>query len=248
MTVLVAIPYWRAAPWIGGAVRAALAQEGDVAVLVAGDGEAPPLDVRDDRLVVLSWPDNLGAPLTQQAMLAGSPFRWYAPHGADDWAEPGYTASLLALGGLANGSRSFWHELPDGTSARVSGDTAHVEFGVFDAELLRSLGGYGADRRCGQDTLLYEQLLPAVERVRWMDEPRYHKRLHPGSLTSDPATGFGSAYRAEVVSHNAEVALACARIGLGDLAAVRRYRESIIPAPLRAALEARVEDVRRALS
>lgn len=248
MTVLVAIPYWRCAEWVGQAVECALAQEGvDVRVLVGNDGDEPPSLPADPRAVLVNFPDNLGAPLTQQAMLLGSPFGWYAPHGADDWAEPAYLARLLARGTPANGSGAIWHDLPGGGRDLVR-DTAHAEFGVFEAELLRAVGGYGIDRRCGQDTLLFEQILPRVAPVAWMTEPLYHKRIRPGSLTAAPETGFGSPYRDEVVAHNREVAQHLSRIGFDDLAAIRRHRDAIAPPALREALAARAAMVREALS
>ena len=190
MTVLVAIPYWRCADYIDAAVDAVLAQTyRDLVCLVAGDGEVPPVVRMDDRLAVVAFPTNLGAPATQQAMLLGSPFGWYAAHGADDWADPEYLERLMALGTPANGSRALWHEYPDRT-VLVTGDTAHVEFGVFDTDLLRSLGGYGVDRRCGQDTLLYEDILPAFAPVAWCDEPAYHKRIRAWLPDARPRDGL----------------------------------------------------------
>lgn len=246
-TVLVAIPYFRCADWIDDAVRAALAQTyRDVVVLVAGDGDEPEVSVRDDRLVVVSFPTNEGAPATQQAMLEGSPFLWYAPHGADDWTDPEYVERLVALGGHANGSAALFHERADGTV--IVRDHDHVEFGVFDATLLRSIGGYGIDQRCGQDTLLYVDLLPNVTGLRWAEEPAYHKRIRPGSLTQDPATGFNSPYRTNVVWHNRDVKEHCAAIGWENRTDIRRYRSSLATPAQREVLGERIETVRAALA
>lgn len=251
MTTLVAIPYWRtAADYISEAVASVLAQTSrDLVCLVAGDGELPSLAHRDPRLVVVGFPSNEGAPATQQAMLLASPFRWYAPMGADDWIEPDYLEGLLALGGRANASWRLWHfdmerEWPVADSV---GNPAHTEFGVFDTELLRSVGGYGASRRCGQDTLLYLQLLPYVTEIDRTYAPRYHKRIHDASLTHAPETTFGTPLRNEVFAHNAEVAETIVRWGFDDLAKIRAFREWLLGPRLREVMAERVAIVRAAL-
>jgi hypothetical protein len=245
----VAIPYFRCADYIEQAVTCALAQtHADVRVLVGNDGDEPPRLPKDDRVTLVNFPTNRGAPFTQQAMLLGSPFGWYAPHGADDWTDPEYVDSLMAIDGPAKASGAVWWHYSESSQQLRTNDRAMIEFGVFDAELLRSIGGYGADRRCGQDTLLFEDLLSSVVPVGWSMRAGYHKRIRAGSLTQDPETGFGSPYRQEVVWHNRDVAVACARIGFADREAIRRYRESLVPADLRAELDDRIGMVREALS
>ena len=247
MTVLVAIPYWRASEYIEQAVDGVLAQShSDLVCLVCGDGEEPKVRRADSRLVVLTFPTNLGAPATQQAMLLGSPFSHYAAHGADDWTDPKYLAGLIDRSAVATGSRALWHEYPDAHQL-VTGDRAYVEFGCFSTDLLRMVGGYGLDRCCGQDTLLYADLLPHFAEIAWSDEPLYHKRIRAGSLTTNPGTGFGSAYRSEVFVHNRDVSSHCASLQW-DANRVRAYRETLVPASLREPMAERVEMVRSALA
>ena len=248
MTVLVAIPYYRNAEYIDAAIESVLAQSYRVIVCLVGcDGDAVesvPIGPQGGPAVrVVTFPTNEGAPLTQQAMLLGSPFEWYAPMGADDWLDPEYIERLLSLGTKANASGEIWH---NDTEQSLVHDRTHTEFGVFDADLLRSVGGYGIDRRCGQDTLLYEDILPHVCPVTYLDVPNYHKRLHPGSLTADPATGYGSAYRAEVVTHNHEVRAYCESFGW-DPVMIRTYRDRLA-ASFSDVLGARVAMVREALA
>jgi len=246
MTVLVAIPYYRTADYIGVAVEHILRQTyADLVCLVASDGDSKPRLPSDDRLAVVVFDTNEGAPLTQQAMLLGSPFEWYAPHGSDDWVDPEYLSRLLALGGKANGSAALWEH--QGAGEYIVRDFVHAEFGVFQADLLRSVGGYGIDRRCGQDTLLYTDILPHVEPMMWLHEPLYHKRMRADSLTHSPATGMGSAYRDEVVLHNRAVAAACAATDWTP-EAIRAAREAFIPDHLRTVLDSRVDLVTKALS
>ena len=246
MTVLVAIPYYHAAEWIGDAVRSVLAQtHKDTVALVACDGDTPPEGLGESpNLRVVVFPTNEGAPMTQQAMLLGSHHRWYAPMGADDWLEPEYLERLLSLGTSANASGELWH---NDTGQSLVHDRAHTEFGVFDAGLLRSIGGYAVTMRCGQDTLLYEDILPHVARVSYLDAPLYHKRLHADSLTSSPTTGYASPYRASVVDHNREVRAKCEALGW-DPTLISTYRDGILSPERRAILTERVEMVKRALA
>src|SRR5690606_31554561 len=145
-----AIPY-RGVPadMLERAVRHALAQtHTDHVVLVVGDGERPPLGIRHDRLVVGTFPRHRGAPFTQQAMLLGSPFDLYAPHGADDYTEPEHLASLLALRWRAAGSSSIWWHGEDGKAVVLHSPRTWIEFGVFRTDTLRAIGGFKAARPC----------------------------------------------------------------------------------------------------
>ena len=248
MTVLVAIPFWRCGPHVAKAVESVLAQtHRDLVVMVAGDGDDPEPHLRgidDPRLVVVAFPDNLGAPHTQQAMLLGSPHEWYAPMGADDWLDRDYLARLLALGGDANSVGAWYRH----QGRRVEVRRTSVEVGVYRSELIRSLGGYGVTMRCSQDVLLYWRLTAAVTERRMLAHPAYHRLIRPGeSLTRSRATGHGSAYRQAAAAHNEAVFARCMEIGVGDLAGIRAYRESLVPTDLAEALAARVDVVRSAL-
>jgi hypothetical protein len=251
MTVLVAIPYWGVpGPLIDKAVRHALAQTfQDTVVLVAGDGQRPPVTVRHDRLVVGTFPTNMGAPATQQAMILGSPFAWYAPHGADDWTEPGHIASLVALRRptAAVGSGSIWYDIPGRTPQLFRSARTYIEFGMFDTRLLRSIGGYNAAEPCGQDSVLISVLVNTAG-VRLTARPTYHKLHRDDSLTHHPDTRGGSPLRTGVRLRNREALAHCAAIGWRNRAAIRAYRESLVPAAIQTQLEDRAALVARWLS
>jgi hypothetical protein len=249
VTVLVAIPSFGVpGALVDAAVRHALAQRhADVVVLVAGDGQAPPVTVRDDRLVVGTFPVHRGAPFTQQAMLLGSPFEWYAPHGADDWTAPAHLSRLLSLKADAAGSSVIWFHQPPAAPRLLRSPRTWIEFGVFRTELLRSVGGYAAHEPCGQDSVLTSILLGssgvALSRV-----PTYHKRFRADSLTHDPATRQGSPVRLGVRARNRSVLERCAAIGWRDRDGIRAYRDGLVPGPLRSELEDRAADVARWLA
>lgn len=237
MTVLIAIPCGPGIPpeMLDKAVTHALAQDhGDTVVLVAGDGLQPEVSVRDDRLVVGKLTGHHGAPFVQQAMLLGSPFEWYAPHGADDWIETNHVSSLLALRGDVNGSGLIWYHGPKRTEILRSSRT-WIEFGVMDTETLCSIGGYNPAEPFGQDSVLISVVLKTC-RVRLSRRPTYHKQYRPDSLTQDPATRGGSPSRTAVRTRNGQVLQECAGLHWRP-ASVRAYRESIVPADVRRALD-----------
>lgn len=247
MTTLIAIPYFGVPPeLIDKAVVHAVAQKADVVVLVAGDGQKPPVSVRHDRLVVGTFPTNLGAPCTQQAMILGSPFPWYAPHGADDWIEPNHVSSLLALGAPVNGSGAIWYHEPRRTQVFRSSRT-YIEFGVIDTALLRSIGGYNAAEPCGQDSVLISILVRTAV-VRLSRVPSYHKLHREDSLTHHPATRGGSELRTGVRLRNRAVLADLERIGWRNRSQIKAYRDGLMPPEIVSALEDRAALVAKWLS
>lgn len=234
--ILVAIPYYGVpAELIDKAAKHALNQTVDCVVLIVGDGQKPPVSVRDDRLVVGTLPRNHGAPFTQQAMLLGSPFEWYAPHGADDFIAHEHLSTLLALRHPACGSSIIWYH--DGSKARLLRSTrTWIEFGLFRTDTLRSIGGYGAQEPCGQDSL-FSSILLQTDGVRLTRKPTYHKVFRSDSLTHAPGTRQGSAVRLGVKERNREVFLGCQRLGWRNREAIRAYRSGLLSDPLRSELE-----------
>jgi hypothetical protein len=245
--ILIAIPYYGVpAELIDKAARHAIAQTADVVVLIVGDGQKPPVSVRSDRLVVGTLPKNHGAPFTQQAMLLGSPFEWYAPHGADDFIEPDHVASLAALRRPACGSSVIWyHDEKDRTRLLRSSRT-WIEFGLFRSDTLRAIGGYGPQEPCGQDSL-FSSILLKTGGVALTRRPTYHKQYRADSMTHDPRTRQGSDIRVGVKARNREVILECERLGWKK-AAIREYRETLVPQPIRGELEDAAALVARWLS
>jgi hypothetical protein len=247
VTVLVAIPYFGVqGELVDKAVRHALAQTAETIVLVVGDGQRPPISFMHDRLVVGTFPEHRGAPFVQQAMILGSPFQWYAPHGADDWIEPDHVASLLALRAPVNGSgRIFYHER--GKVRILASPRTFIEFGCIDTGLLRAVGGYNAGEPCGQDSVLITVLTQSA-RVRLSRRPTYHKLHRADSLTHDPKTRGGSPLRTAVRVRNRKAILEMRRIGYRNRERIRAFRESLVPAAIRAELEDRAALVARWLS
>lgn len=248
MTVLVAIPAGPGIPseLIDKAVRHAVAQTAECVVLVAGDGQEPPVTFRHDRLVIGTFPTNMGAPATQQAMILGSPFPWYAPHGADDWIEPNHVASLLRAGAPVNGSGSIYYH--EGERVRVlRSSRTYIEFGVLDTGLLRSIGGYNPAEPCGQDSVLISILIKTAP-YRLTRLPTYHKLHREDSLTHHPDTRGGSPLRTGVRERNGIVLNECEGLGWRNRAAIGAYRESIVPPATKVVLEDRVALVERWLT
>lgn len=245
MTTLIAIPVGPGIPaeLIDKAVRHALAQTADSVVLAVGDGVKPPVSFMHARLAVGAFPEHRGAPFVQQAMILGSPFPWYAPHGADDWIEPDHVASLLALGAPVNGSgRIQYHQGSKVTILRSP--RTYIEFGVLDTALLRAVGGYNAAEPCGQDSVLIS-VLTKTARYRLSRRPTYHKLHREDSLTHHPDTRGGSALRTGVRERNRLALAAMEQIGWRNRAGIRAYREGLVPSKLQGELEDRAADVSR---
>lgn len=227
MTVTVAMGYWRCPDFVGRAVRSVLAQtHADLRCVVIGDGEEPPLDIHDERLTVYTLPENHGAYFALQLALLASPDAWFAPFGADDWAEPDHLERLLdmhsaaAIPGAVFTNAGKVHKGP-------------YEVGVFRRERLMAIGGYNPAERIGQDTLLI-RLLRLTGDVAIQTTPTYHRVKRSGSLTTSSETGFGSPARTQMRERNRSVYAKCRSLQSTD--EIRRYRESIVPLAITADL------------
>ncbi|HEX5013010.1 MAG TPA: glycosyltransferase family A protein [Candidatus Limnocylindrales bacterium] len=228
MTILVAVPYYGVPELVGRCVQSILAQTvRDIAVVVIGDGERPPLAIADSRLEVYSIPDNHGPYFAQQVALLASPFDRYAPVGADDWLEPEHLERLVDAGGEAVVTGAVWfHNLAGGVSVHEG----NYEVGLFDRDRLLSIGGHNPSERVGQDSLLIH-LLRHTGDLRATHHPTYHRVKRPDSLMTSALTGKGTPYRNDVRRRNRIVLAECKRLGTVD--AIRDYRERIVPAHVR---------------
>jgi glycosyltransferase involved in cell wall biosynthesis len=224
MTTLVCVPYWNVPDLIETCVRSILAQtERDIAVLVVGDGEEPPLRIRDSRLDVYTLPENHGPYFAQQVALTASPFPRYAVVGADDWIEPDHLERLHAVGGSAVITGAVWFHDRKG---KVRIHEAGYEVGLFDTDRLLELGGHNPAERMGQDTLMV-RLLRLTGELRATHHPTYHRVKRDGSLMSSPRTGPGSKARNEMRYRNRLVFAAAQRLRSVD--AIREHRLSLVP-------------------
>lgn len=236
MTVTVAIPYFGCPELVERAVRSVLDQtHRDIHVVVIGDGEEPPLaGVSDSRLDVFTMPVNHGPYFALQVALLGIGHRWFAPFGADDYAEPDHLERLVAL----------WHSthvdaVVTGAVFTNSGDVHRgpYEVGLFRRSRVLDIGGYNPAERIGQDSLML-RLLKLTGPTVSTTEPTYHRVKRPGALTTSAETGFGSPARNEMRARNRAVFASCS--ALRDLSMIRAYRASIVPADIAYALEGEV--------
>lgn len=229
MTTLIAIPFFGPVDLLERAVRSCLAQTmTDIRVLVVADGmPVPDLGIGDPRLEVYELPENHGPYFALQVALWGSPYPWFAPFGADDWAEPDHLARLFAKrvkavipGAVFNGQGKV-HKGP-------------YEVGVFKRDRLLSIGGYNPSERIGQDTLLIK-LLRLTGELGVQPIPTYHRIKRVGSLTTSPETGFGSPARNAMRQRNRAIFAQCQR--LRDAKAIREYRDSLVPPAIAKAVQ-----------
>lgn len=244
MTVTVAMPYYGCPDLVERAVRSVLAQtHRDLRLVVVGDGEEPPLDIRDDRLVVYTLPANRGAYFAFQLILESSPDEWHAPHGADDWTEPEHLERLLALRKDAVAVSTTWYhdarKSPNPEGVLNGGGKRGWHVGIFNSERLRSIGGYDPSARLSQDTHVLRILdLTGGYHRHYSTEPTYHRWKWNGSLTSAPATNLTSPARLAARAYNRPILHRCARLRKPRL--IRQYRDSLVPPAIRAELDVHV--------
>lgn len=228
MTILVTVPYFGVPELVGRCVQSILGQtHRDIAVVVVGDGERPPVSFADSRLEVYTLPDNHGPYFAQMVALTASPFDRYAPVGADDWLEPDHLERLVAVGGEAVVTGAVWfHNLAGGVSIHEG----NYEVGLFDRDRLLSIGGHNPNERVGQDSLLIH-LLRTTGDLRATHHPTYHRIKRPDSLMTSPLTGKGTPYRNDVRRRNRIVLADCKALGTEER--IRAYRERLVPAHIR---------------
>lgn len=237
------MPYYGCPEVVEKAVRSVLAQtHRDLVLVVIGDGEEPPLTVRDDRLVVYTLPENRGACFAQRLILEATPHAWYGPVAADDWVEPEHVETMLALGSTVNTPAAVCIHLLDGSELIQK---SLWEVGIFAVERLRAIGGYSPAERIEQDMLMMK-LLRRTGATAQSPEITYHQVKRRDSLTMTPATGLISKYRRQRRAFNQQLLHHAQRVKF-EPSAIRRYRELLVPAEIQAELDEHVERLRRLL-
>lgn len=255
MTVLVCIPYYGTAEYVERAVRSVLAQtHSDVVCVVIGDGEHVPVKhIRDSRLVIHEYPVNRGVYFAQDVAIWASPFEWYAVVASDDWVDPDHIERALSWGQDVACGALWAHGDGEGYCGPDNDDHATCrgvlvkkayEVGIYRTETYRRIGAHNPNERIGQDSLTLA-IQRIVGTVGATDVPTYNRRFRPGSLCTSPETANGSPARTAMRLRNRAVYDRCKRLRTPD--AIRAYRESLIPAPLRDALAVEVEALRAKL-
>lgn len=263
MTTLVAIPYFRTAPYVERAVRSVLAQtDRDLVCVVIGDGEVPPLPpIHDDRLIVYSYPRNRGVYFAQDVAIWASPFEWYAIVAADDWVDPDHLERLreqdadLACGALwAHGEGPDYCGQDNASHAACRGRLVHkaYEVGIYRVARYCEIGAHNPTERMGQDSLTLK-VMRIVAPIGASTVPTYNRLFRPGSLCTDPETKNGSPARTAMRQRNRAIVHQCERIARRTMNRderatwIRAYRDSLVPPEIKAELAERVDGLRMRL-
>lgn len=244
MTVLVCIPtYGVGRELLEKAVRSVLAQtHRDLVCVVVGDGEEPPLPgIADSRLVVHSYPTNRGAYFAQDVAIWANPHEWYAPIASDDWVDPDHLERLLSHGDSIACGALYYHNdhYPDGIIIRKL-----YEVGLYRTERFWEIGAHNPAERIGQDSLTIK-VMRIVRPLGATTEPTYHRFGRQGSLSTHPDTDRDSPARIEMRQRNRVIVKQCTRLAQVDR--IREYRDSLIPADIKAELAEQVEILRASL-
>lgn len=205
MTTTIGIPFWGDTEMLVKCVQSLLNQtHKDFRVLVIGDGKEPELHCEDSRVQVYTLPENRGAYFARAVALAATTTSHHAVVDADDWVEPHWLETMLGTGASAvqHGTRFVetgdtttveeWKHARRPLATKLIHYTSHA--GVYETHRLRQAGGYSPAFRMSYDSLLVSVLRLQGD-VAIVDEPLYHRRVHPDSLTMRPETRIGSAKR-----------------------------------------------------
>lgn len=242
-TVLVSVPYYNTPDLVEKAVRSILAQtHRDLVCVVVGDGDEPPLGhIRDDRLIVYSYPTNRGAYFAQMVALGASPFEWYAPVASDDWIDPDHIERHIAYGTDMACGAVYYHN----GSKPVKVLRKLYEVGMYRTTRMLDVGGYNPNERMGQDSLTL-RVMRLVAPLDATTEPTYHRVNRAGSLCTDPLTKKGSEAREAMRVRNRQIVAECERLRTPDR--IRTYRWALVPADIKAELAEHNDRLRRMLS
>jgi glycosyltransferase involved in cell wall biosynthesis len=213
--VVVSVPYFRCRGYVHQALESVLGQTHEnLTVVVINDGDPGPpwdllADVDDPRLVTFDLPRNRGRYFADQVVLAATNAPFLLIQDADDWSEPHRIEVLLRELRRAHAVAAFSASFrPPGRGGRIriaGAEGMHRPFGpkfvhrgnftgLYRTEVLRAVGGFYAGFRVGFDSFLVNAV-GMTGPVAVCDEPLYHRRSRPDSLTAAPATGGRSALR-----------------------------------------------------
>jgi len=217
-SVTVSIPCFNASSTLQRAVRSILDQTyPHLTLVVINDGGQTPWkfleDIHDPRLIRFDLPVNRGRYFADNVVLEATRDPYLLIQDADDWSAPHRLTTLLraqreahAVGAISTHWRHEGHRpMSQGTLERflnfdrpLSNRFEHRanHHGLYRTEALRAVGGYYGGFRIGYDTLLLNLLL-MIGRLAYVNEPLYHRFIHPGSLTTAPGTGTHSQARKE---------------------------------------------------
>jgi len=249
MTVLVSVThYGPTRDFVARAVESVLAQTyRDVVCVVIGDGDVPPLShIRDERLIVHSYPVNHGAYFAQDVAIWASPFEWYAPVAADDWIEPDHIERSLSHGtDMACGALWYHNDrYVEGIVVRKA-----YEVGVYRTARYHEIGAHNPAERLGQDSLTLK-VMRIVRPVGATTYPTYHRLGRPGSLSTHPDSRRDSPARRQMRMRNRAIVARCQKLArmnpnLGKRAArIRAFRDTLVPLRVKAELAVEVDALR----
>jgi hypothetical protein len=223
--ITVSMPYHGCPETIERAVASVLAQTvRGLTLVVVNDGDpGPPWsvlgDIDDPRLICFDLATNRGRYFADAVVLGATRTAWFFVHDADDWSDNTLLETYVRAGVARQADAVFGAHVVHGldgappevatfeqVTTPVTDEAADVgpHQALFRTELLREIGGNYSGLRVGADTLLVN-LVRMVGRVEYVDVPLYHRVSRVGSLTTSPATGFGSTLRWEAAQQIAEM-------------------------------------------
>ena len=224
-TISALIPHYGFSPtsnrWLSQCIRSLLEQTTplDRVIVVDDVSPCPPEDtVRAFPEVSLYRNSHNTGPFTMiDRVFADIDSDYILLQDSDDWSSPDRLELLLsgmrnwqtdvigcqvsAVSAVGDPLESAPDQLPsDPRAALVENPLAHpviLPSTLVSCEFARRIGGLSTGLRFGADSEFARRACLGGK-VRNISETAHVRRMHPGSLTQSPATGFGSAARLEV--------------------------------------------------
>lgn len=184
----------------------------DLHLIVLVDGDPKTRVARwNSRVTVFKLPDNRGRYFADAVGIAAAsrvPGALWAPLDADDWVEPEHYARLAERIETGAVCSTYWRQnaqrVPRIQQPHIQrlrsappsfAHLFHWCSGMYSLDRVEAAGGIHPGFRVGFDTL-FALMLVLTGPVNHVRTPGYHwHRRQSGSLTTSPATGFGSPQR-----------------------------------------------------
>lgn len=231
-SVLAIVPHYNVNQWLGQCIQSLLNQtrRPDAIIVVDDCSLSIPMEVLDEfpSVTLLKTKENGGPYRIIQAIIDQTDYEVIMFQDADDWSAPDrlYHQLLEAVKWNADmiGTQIemiFEYNVNEPTLVLpadpfpflIRNPLSHLLFyasSIISREFFLKLGGFSAQYRFGADSEFVRRAILGG-RVRNVDKHLYYRRIHPGSLTHNHKTGFGTSARLEIQQEIQAAALSLLR-------------------------------------
>ncbi len=218
-SVLAIVPHYNGEEWLGQCIQSLLDQtrKPDAIIVVDDCSQRIPFEILDEfpSVTLMTSRENGGPYRILQAIIEQTGYEVIMFQDADDWSAPDRLRYLLAEAVKWNadmiGSQieiifeyNINEPIPnlpaDPYPFLIQNPVSHLMFyasSIICRDFFIRLGGFSGEFRFGADSEFVRRAILGGK-VRNVDEKLYFRRIHPGSLTHNNETGFGTVARLEI--------------------------------------------------